>query len=106
MKLRKLSLPFLAFLQSTALLVYVSFVASIMLNGDKIFGKKMSIFGPVMFLLLFVFSAVFSSLLFLGRAGYLFWEKRYKESFTLICWNLLWSFFYLTVLFVVLVSMR
>lgn len=106
MKLNKLSLPFLAFLQSTALLVYITFVASIMLNGNKMFGPNINIFGPILFLLLFIVSAVISATLFLGRTGYLFWEKRYRESFSLLGWNILWCLLYLTALFIILFAIK
>lgn len=102
MHLNSLSLPFLAFLQSTALVAYISLVASIMLNGNKIFGPQVTLFGPILFLLLFIVSAVISATLFLGRSGYLFWEKRYKESFTLLGYTILWSLFYFSVVFIIL----
>lgn len=106
MKISKLSLPFLAFLQSTALLVYITFVAFIMLNGNKIFGPHLNLFGPILFLLLFVVSAVISALLFLGRAVYLFWERRYQESFKLIGYTLAWSLLYLISVFLVLLAAK
>lgn len=102
MKINNLSLPFLGFLQSTGLLIYVSLVSLFMLNANHIFGSVTEFFGPIAFLLLFIISAIISGLLVLGRAGFLFWEKRYKESFTLLGWTLAWAIFYLILVFIFL----
>lgn len=99
-KIEKLSLPFLAFLQSTGLLIYVSLVSLFMLNANHIVGPGPNFFGPIAFLLLFIISAIISGLLLLGRAGFLFWEKRYKESFTLLGWTLFWAILYLVSVFI------
>lgn len=95
MKLTKVSLPFLAFLQATALVVYVGLVATIFSNGEALFGKLDNYLGPVLFLLIFIVSAVISATIFLGRAGFLFWEKHYRESFTLLGWTVSWGLFYI-----------
>lgn len=95
MKLKNLSLPFLAFLQATGLLVYIGLVSQIFIHGNKIFGPQFNFLGPVAFLLLFVISAIISGLLVLAKPAYLFWEKRYKEAFTLIGWTLSWLVLYL-----------
>lgn len=100
--INKFSLPFLAFLQATGLLAYVSLVSLFMLNTNKIFGPVSGFFGPIAFLLLFIVSAIISGLLVLGKAGFLFWEKRYKEAFTLLGWTLGWSVLYLIAIFFLL----
>jgi len=70
-----------------------------MINADKIFGPVGNFLGPLAFLLLFVVSAMISGFLVLGRAGFLFWEKRYREAFTLSFWTLGWAIFYLIAVF-------
>lgn len=95
MKLEKFSLPFLAFLQATGVLVYVSLISLLVFNGNKIFGPVGGFLGPVAFLLLFIVSAMITGSLSLARAGFLFWEKKYKDSFTLTGWTLGWCVFYL-----------
>lgn len=73
-----------------------------MLNANHLFGPVPNFLGPMAFLLLFIISAIISGLLVLGRAGFLFWEKRYKESFTLIGWTLFWAVIYLILVFIFL----
>lgn len=106
MRLKNLSLPFLGFLQATGLLVYVSLVSLFMNNANKIFGPVSGFFGPIAFLLLFIVSAMITGSLALARAGFLFWEKKYKESFTLIGWTLGWCVLYLLLVFLLLFALK
>lgn len=93
--LRKPSAPFLGFLQATGLVVYIGMIAWFSTFGP-IFDKADSLefFAPIIMLLLFIISAVISALLVLGRFGVLFWDKHYREAFTLLGWTLGWCFFY------------
>lgn len=93
---KKLSYPFIAFLQATGLVVYIVLI-SLFFNfvAPSLNNKQVEPFyAPIVMLLLFIMSAVISALLVLGRAGILFWEKRYREAFVLVCWTLGWGFFY------------
>ncbi|MFH1832771.1 MAG: hypothetical protein ABH816_01200 [Candidatus Levyibacteriota bacterium] len=104
--MRKLSLPFLAFLQATGLVVYIGLVSLIFIYGNQMFGKVDNYLGPILLLLIFVFSAVISALLVLGRAGFLFWEKRYKEAFPLLFWTMGWIGIYLVLVFILLIVIK
>jgi Na+(H+)/acetate symporter ActP len=42
--------------------------------------------------------------MFLGRAGVLFWDKKYKEAFTLVGWTVGWSLVYLVILLVLIIK--
>lgn len=106
MKIKNLSLPFLGFLQATSLLIYIILISNFLAYANKIFGPVNSFFGPLAFLLLFVVSVIISGILVLARAGFLFWEKRYKESFTLIFWTLGWSVLYLIGVFIILFALK
>ncbi|HLB51797.1 hypothetical protein A3F07_04660 [candidate division WWE3 bacterium RIFCSPHIGHO2_12_FULL_38_15] len=68
-------------------------------------GPAASFYAPIIILLLFIISAVISAILVLGRAGILFWEKRYKESFTLLGWTIGWGILYLA-LFIFILFMK
>lgn len=102
MKIERLSLPFLAFLQASGLLIYIILVSLFLVNANKVFGPVGNFFGPMAFLLSFIVSALISGFLVLARAGFLFWEKRYKESFILLGWTLAWIVFYLIFVFLFL----
>jgi hypothetical protein len=94
----KMSLPFLAFLQATGLVVYIILISSFFnLLEDKLPTNATPYYGFAIMVLVFVISAVISSLLVLGKAGYLFWEKKYKESLTLIGWTIGWGIVYLII---------
>ncbi len=99
--IKKSSLPFLGFLQASGLLVYILLIAWFVSFAGMRLGNVNGLFyGPVVMLLLFIISAVVSALLVLGKAGILFWDKKYKESFTLLGWTLGWCLFYLISLIV------
>lgn len=102
MRLSKFSTPFLGFLQSTGLFVYTMLIGLFFAYANKIFGPVDTLFSPIAFLLLFVVSAVISSSLVLARAGYLFWERRYKEAFSLLLWTIIWTIFYLVSVFTII----
>ncbi len=103
---KKISKPFLGFLQASGLVTYILIVSVFLNNVDNIFHKDTGEYmAPILMLLLFIISAVISSSLVLGRAGVLFWEKKFSEAFTLLAWTMGWGVFYflllLTVLFLV-----
>ena len=106
MKIEKLSLPFLGFLQTTGLVLYIFLVSLLMANINKIFvgmdRSSVPFLGPLAFLLLLVTSATISGLIVLGRAGVLFWEKKYQEAFTLAGWTILWAVLYLIAIFTII----
>lgn len=74
-----------ASLQAIGVLLYVSLVALFMKNANSIFGPmERSVFGPILFLMLFVVSAAITGLLVLGRAAYLFFSGNKKDAVLLI----------------------
>jgi hypothetical protein len=101
--IKKISLPFLAFLQTSGLVVYI-ILLSIFFNfiEEELPMNATPYYGFGVMVLIFVISAVFSASLILGRAGYLFWEKRYKESFTIVKWTIIWGVLYIGIFLLVL----
>lgn len=98
--IKKFSLPFLAFLQMTGLVIYIILLASFFTFVMPKFNPNIALsefFAPLIMLLLFILSAVISATLVLGRAAILFWEKKYKESFKLIFWDIVWGFTYFSI---------
>ena len=105
---KKPSVPFIAFLQATGLFVFIGLV-TVFMNclGDAFQKTDVGIFyGPVLALLLFITSAVISALLVLGKAGILFWDKKYKEAFTLLGYTVAWCVFYIAFLFILMLIKR
>lgn len=72
---------FVSFLQSLALTGYIFLVANVMINGEKWFDEldKPLIFGPMLFISMFVFSAMVSATVVLGYPLYVFWIKKNVE---------------------------
>ena len=75
----------LAALNSLGVLGYVMLVSLVMSNGDKIFGAvDNKVFSPVLFILLFVFSALLTGFLVLGRPIMLYIDGQKKEGVKLL----------------------
>ena len=97
------SKPFIGFLQASGLVTYILIISVFLNNVENIFHKDTGEYmAPILMLLLFIISAVISSTLVLGRAGVLFWEKKYSEAFTLLAWTIGWGVFYFVLLLAVL----
>ncbi|RJR27892.1 hypothetical protein C4561_01235 [candidate division WWE3 bacterium] len=93
--IKKFSTPFLAFLQATGLVIYIGLISAFFTYaGQSLEHKVPQFFAPIIMLLLFIISAVLSASLVLGRAAVLFWDKKYKEAFSLVFWTVGWGIFY------------
>lgn len=104
MNLKNISLPFLGFLQATALVAYILAVASLMnFIGDKLPDED-TVLSPVAPILLFVVSAVISAGIVLGRAGQLFVLKKQPEAYRLVGWTVAWALAYFGLFVVYLIS--
>jgi hypothetical protein len=85
------SLPFIAFLQATGLLIYCSLIGLLFWKGNHLFGPMPTLFGPVAFFLLFMISAVICALLYLGYPFLLFWEhKQTRTALHLVAYTTAW----------------
>lgn len=92
---KNISKPFLGFLQASGIVAYILIISVFLNNVENLFHKDTGKYmAPILVLLLFIISAVISSSLVLGRAGVLFWEKKYSEASTLLAWTVGWSTFY------------
>ena len=70
--------------------VYISLVALIMSNGDKIFGSGPDTFvAPIIFLLIFVISAAVTGYLIIGRPALLYLDNHKSEARRLFKFTLL-----------------
>src|SRR3989338_1124144 len=86
---QKIRLFKIAFLQAAGLIGYCGLVALIFTHGNKWFGP-MSWWGPLLFLVLFVMSALISALVTLGYTVYLIWDKKQvREGLMLVTYTAL-----------------
>jgi preprotein translocase subunit SecF len=89
-----------SFLNALGTVVYVSAVAIIMQNGEKIFGGKSSIVGPISFLMLFVLSAAITSSLVLGKPLLMYLNDQKSEAVRLFIYTICWLVIAVVILFV------
>lgn len=95
-----------ALVHSAGVLLYIALVALIIQNGEKIFGKMQNFWGPVAFLLLFVFSALITGLLVLGRPAYLFLNGAKTEAVKMLFYTVGWLFIIMVVVLFVNILLR
>ncbi|MCR4330457.1 MAG: hypothetical protein NUV49_01090 [Patescibacteria group bacterium] len=91
----------ISFLSSLGVLLYVTIVVSVMQNIEKLGNVPGSHWGPVIFLMLFVFSALVTSLLVFGYPVWLYMENRKKDAVTLLLCNVGWLFVMLILAFII-----
>jgi hypothetical protein len=85
----------IALLQAVGLISYCGIVALVFMSGNKWFGP-MSWWGPLLFLVLFVVSALVSALITLGYMVYLIWDrKQVKEGLRVVTYTALWLLVFL-----------
>ena len=93
--MKKVSLNFIAFLQAAAVVIYCGLVALLIWRANEVFGGGPNYFGPLLFLTLFVTSALVTGLMVLGYPIKLFWiENKKKEAIKLLVETALWLVLY------------
>lgn len=90
-----------SFLNAFGTVVYISLVAEIMNHGEKIFGGKASIVGPIAFLTLFVLSAGVTASLILGKPVLMYLSGAKPEAIKLFLYTLGWLVIATIILFLV-----
>ena len=73
-------LCWVALLQAVGITVYCGLVGMLMWGGNKWFGPMNNFMGPLLFLLLFVVSALICGLIGVGYSGWLFFEKKERNK--------------------------
>jgi hypothetical protein len=74
--MKKYNILIIGFLQATGLAIYCSLVSMLIWNGNHWFEKINDFRGPLLFLILFVTSALISGIITLGYPILLFWRKK------------------------------
>lgn len=80
---------FWSLVNAVGVFIYVTAVVLLITNGERVFGQMQNIWGPVAFLLLFVFSALATGLLVFGRPAYLWLNNFKKEAVTMLLFTVL-----------------
>jgi hypothetical protein len=75
-RLNKLSVRQVSLLQSVGLITYVILVGTLIYNAPRIFGPMNTFMGPVLFLTLFVSSALICAIISLAYPIWVFLEKK------------------------------
>lgn len=105
MKFKNFSLPFIAFWQALGLVIYCGLVGLLFWRGEQWFGPARFFLGPVLFLVLFVVSALISALIVLGYPFVLFWEKKKTiEALKLVIYTTAWMMFFIFLIALSLVA--
>jgi len=94
LKKKKVSLPFIAFFQAISLVIYCGLVGLLIWQAESWVGRIQTFLGPVLFLVLFVVSALISALIVLGYPFILFWEKKQTiKALKLVIYSIFWLIF-------------
>ena len=97
--MKKLSLPFIAFLQALGLSIYCALVGIIFSNGDTWFGNMDNAVGPFAMLLLLVVSAIICALIALSYPFIVFWDKKNtKQALRLVFYTAGWLFVFVVII--------
>jgi hypothetical protein len=79
-----------SFLNALGTIAYVSVIATLMQNGEKIFGKMDNTTGPIAFLTMFVLSAAVTGSLVLGKPILLYLNNQKTEAIKMFIFTLCW----------------
>lgn len=85
---------------------YVTAVATLIRNGERIFGKMDNILGPIAFLLLFVISAAITGSLVLGKPVLMYLDGQKKEAIRLFLYTIGWLAIETVVLLIVALNLH
>jgi len=101
--MRKLSLPFIAFLQALGLTLYCGLVSLVFWKGNTWFGQMDNLLGPALLLCLLVVSALICALIALGYPFLVFWNKKNtKEALTLVAYTVGWLLLFVIMIMLLL----
>lgn len=101
----KASLAFKAFLQSIGLASYILVVSQFFQNASRL-GNLGDDLASILFLLLFVASALISALLILGYPFWLFLQNRGKEALMVVVYSSLWLLLLFVAFLLLLISIH
>ncbi|KKU48828.1 MAG: hypothetical protein UX88_C0030G0008 [Candidatus Woesebacteria bacterium GW2011_GWC2_47_16] len=94
---------FIGFLQSLGLSAYIFLIALVIWNGEVWFGRIGNFLGPILFLSLFVVSAIICALIALAYPFIVFWDrKNTNEALKIVGFTAGWLAFFVIVFILLL----
>lgn len=93
-----------SFINALLTSAYIAGIATLMRNGEKIFGNMDKTTGPIAFLMLFVVSAGITGSLVAGKPLLMYFNGQKSEAVKLFVYTLLWLA--LATLILILVSIQ
>ena len=93
----KKSLGMTSFIQAAVIFLYVSWVAILISNGDKLFGATPNPLGGILFLSLFIVSALICGFTFFWQPFLLWNKKKIDKAVKLVGYTTLWLLVFLLV---------
>ncbi len=93
-------------LNALGTIAYVSVVATIMQNGERIFGNINQTLAPIAFLTLFVLSAGVTGGLVLGKPVLMYLDNQKKEAIKLFLYTLGWLAAAVVILLIVSIQFK
>lgn len=100
--MKKSKLILTSFLCSAGVLGYIILVAAFLNNAGRWFGETDNFWSPVIFLMLFVFSALITGLLVLGYPIWLYLENKKKDAALFLGYNAGWLLAILVIAFIIM----
>lgn len=95
-----------ALIHAVCAMAYISLVALIMSNGDKLFGKEDTLLTVVAFLLVFVISAAVMGLLIFGKPILMYLNDFKKEAVSLLFYTIGFLILIAVIVFSILIITR
>lgn len=96
--MKKLSSPFIGFLQALGLTLYCGLVGIIFWKGNVWFGNLNNVIGPSIMLSIFVVSALICALIALSYPFIVFWDKKNtKQALQLVGYTAGWLFLFVII---------
>ena len=86
----KNKLVFYALIHSLGVLVYIALIATLLFNGQNIFGKEDNFLMPVAMLLLLVISAAITGALVLGKPILMYLDNQKADALKLFLYTISW----------------
>lgn len=95
-----------SFLNALGVTAYVAVIATIMQNGERIFGQVNQTLAPIAFLTLFVLSAAVTGSLVLGKPVLMYLDNQKSEAVKLFLYTLGWLALAVVILLTVSINFK